>query len=100
INVAQAIKKEEEAQRKNEAIFSKIVEINRFQNEKQRKGVQISELRMLEHYKNHLEEQLFTSNQELEILQKHVVKSKTILREKAKEEKTWQNLKDEELTIF
>jgi len=100
LNMATALKLEAEEQQRNEAIYRKIVEIDRVKKEKQQKGVQIAELRMIDQYIHQLEEQLVTSNEELKLLRNNVNESKTILQQKAKEEKTWLNLKNAEKNTF
>ncbi|RNF38753.1 flagellar export protein FliJ [Planococcus salinus] len=100
IQMADAIKQQEEGHRRNEAIYHKISDAERLQEEKQQKGVPIAELRMLENYIQQVQRQLVYSNDELAHLQKHVMKTQSQLTKKAQEEKTWGNLKQQKQDLF
>lgn len=98
--MAEAVKQQEEGQRRNEAIYNKIHDVERLQDEKQQKGVPISELRMLETYIQQVQQQLVSSNHELEHLRKNVSKTQNHLQTKAQEEKTWEKLKQQKRLLF
>ncbi|MGI2328526.1 flagellar export protein FliJ [Planococcus sp. YIM B11945] len=100
IQMADAIKQEEVGYQKKQAIYNKLEDAEQLKKEKQQGGVNISELRMLMDYIQQLQDQLMFSNRELEHLQKNVVKTQTHLQDKAKEEKTWINLKEQKLILF
>lgn len=100
IQMADAIKKEQAGHQKSRAISDKLVEAEQMKREKQLGGVNISELRMLEMYIGQLQEQSSMSNRELEFLQGNVSRSQNQLQQKAQEEKTWGNLKEQELGRF
>lgn len=95
IQMADAIKQQEEGHRRNEAIYNTIHDVERLQEEKQQKGVPISELRMLGSYIQQVQQQLISSNHELEHLQQYVSKTQGNLQKKAQEEKTWEKLKQQ-----
>lgn len=76
------------------------MDAERLKKEKQKDGVNISELRMLVNYIHQLQELLISLNRELEHLQNNVSRTQTHLQKKAQEEKTWGNLKQQELTIY
>lgn len=100
IQMADAIKLEEVGYRKKEAINSKIMDAERLKKEKQQDGVNISELRMLVTYIHQLQDLLVSSDRELVHLQNNVTKTQSHLQMKAQEEKTWGNLKQQELTMY
>lgn len=100
IQMADAIKKEQAGYQKSIAITDKLVEAEQMRKEKQQGGVNIGELRMLEMYINQLQEQSTMTNRELEFLQGNVSRSQNQLQQKAQEEKTWGNLKAQELSKF
>lgn len=100
IQMADAIKLEEVGHRKKEAIYNKIMDAERLKKDKQQDGVNISELRMLETYIHQLQDLLVSSNQELMHLQNNVTKTQSHLQMKAQEEKTWGNLKQQDLTMY
>lgn len=100
IQMADAIKKEQAGHQKSRAISDKLVEAEQMKRDKQLGGVNISELRMLEMYIGQLQEQSSMSNRELEFLQGNVSRSQNQLQQKAQEEKTWGNLKEQELGRF
>lgn len=100
IQMADAIKKEQAGHQKSRAISDKLVEAEQMKRDKQLGGVNISELRMLEMYISQLQEQSSMSNRELEFLQGNVSRSQNQLQQKAQEEKTWGNLKEQELGRF
>lgn len=100
IQMADAIKKEQAGHQKSRAIIDKLSEAEHLKREKQQGGVNISELRMLEMYISQLQEQSNMSNRELEFLQGNVSRTQNQLQQKAQEEKTWGNLKEQELGRF
>lgn len=100
IQMADALKQQEVGHLKREAIYRKIIDAERQKNEKQQDGVNISDLRMMETYIFQLQEQLATSNRELEQLRTKVSRTQNHLQKKAQEEKTWGNLKQQDLTIY
>lgn len=100
MKMADAIKREEEGYRKNEVIYNKMAEIENLKKEKQKQGIHISELRMLDHYIQQLQVELDRSNRELKLLQSNVARSKTQLQKKAQEEKTWVNLKNDQRSKY
>jgi flagellar protein FliJ len=100
IQMADAMKQEEAGHQKKQAIYNKLIDAELLKKEKQQSGVNISELRMLMDYINQLQEQLLSSNRELERLQTNVKKTQTNLQAKAQEEKTWDNLKQQKLLLF
>lgn len=100
LQMANAIKKQEESQRRKDEIYQKIITTQNLMNEKQSCGVNVFELRMLENYVDQLKEQLMNSSRELENSQTLVSKSQNNLRMKMKEEKTWVNLKEKKLSEF
>lgn len=100
IQMAEAIKQHEVGHQQKRMIQKKISDAELLKNAKQQNGVNISELRMLEDYIYQLQGQSLSSERELEHLQKKVSASQGVLQEKAKEEKTWENLKQQKLTHF
>ena len=100
IQMAEAMKQQEVGHQRNRVIQKKIREAEQLKNSKQQSGVNISELRMLEDYLYHLQDESLSSIQELDFLQKKVSTSQGLLQEKAKEEKTWENLKQQKLTHY
>lgn len=100
IQMADAIKQHEIGHQKKEAIHHKITEAEQLRKEKQQGGVNISELRMLMDYIHQLQEQLISSNHELENLQRTVSRTQDHLQKKAQEEKTWESLKQQKRTLF
>lgn len=100
VQMADAIKKEEAGHQKSRAITDKLIEAEHLKKEKQQGGINIAELRMLEMYINQLQEQSSVTNRELEFLQGNVSRSQNQLQQKAQEEKTWGNLKEQELSKF
>lgn len=100
IQMADAMKEEEVGYQKKEAIYNKLLDAELLKKEKQQEGVNISELRMMMDYIQQLQDQLVMSNRELERLQNNVKKSQNNLQEKAQEEKTWDNLKQQKLILF
>lgn len=100
IQMADAMKQEEVGYQKKEAIYNKLLDAELLKKEKQQEGVNISELRMMMDYIQQLQDQLVMSNRELERLQNNVKKSQNNLQEKAQEEKTWDNLKQQKLILF
>lgn len=100
IQMADAMKQEEVGYQKKEAIYNKLLDAELLKKEKQQEGVNISELRMMMDYIQQLQDQLVMSNRELEHLQNNVKKSQNNLQEKAQEEKTWDNLKQQKLILF
>ena len=100
IQMADAIKQQEAGYQRNAVIYEKLAEAEHMKKEKQQDGVNISELRMLVNYIHQLQEQLLSSNRELERLQNNVARSQNNLQEKAQEEKTWDNLKQHKADLF
>lgn len=100
VQMADAIKKEQAGHQKSRAITDKLVEAEQMKRKKQQGGINISELRMLEIYISQLQEQSSVTNRELEFLQGNVTRTQNQLQQKAQEEKTWGNLKEQELTKF
>lgn len=100
IQMADAIKKEQAGYQKSRAITDKLQEAVSLRGEKQQGGINIAELRMLEMYISQLQEQSTATNRELEYLQGNVSKTQNQLQQKAQEEKTWGNLKEQELSRF
>lgn len=100
IQMAEAIKKQEDSLRKNQEIYQKIIEVENEIKQKQQAGVHILELRMLENYSNQLKDQLMSAELELAQLDSNVTKSQSQLRLKVQEEKTWVNLKKQQLSQF
>lgn len=100
IQMADAIKKEEAGHQKSRAITDKLVEAEQLKIQKQQGGVNVGELRKLEMYINQLQEQSMVTNRELEFLQGNVTRTQNQLQQKAQEEKTWGNLKEQELSKF
>jgi flagellar protein FliJ len=100
IQMAEAIKKQEVSLRKNQEIYQKIIEVENEIKQKQQAGVNIFELRMLENYLNQLKDQLITAELELAQMDSNVTKSQNDLRLKVQEEKTWVNLKKQQLSQF
>ncbi|WP_404330211.1 flagellar export protein FliJ [Mesobacillus maritimus] len=100
IQMAEAIKKQEESLRKNQEIYQKIIEVENEKNQKQLDGVNIFELRMLENYIDQLKNQLLSAERDLERLDTHVVQTQSHLCVKVQEEKTWLNLKNQRRKQF
>ncbi|TAA72214.1 flagellar export protein FliJ [Planococcus salinarum] len=100
VQMADAIKKEQAGHQKSRAITDKLVEAEQMKRKKQQGGINISELRMLEIYISQLQEQSSVTNRELEFLQGNVTRTQNQLQQKAQEEKTWGNLKEQELARF
>ncbi|MGB3261791.1 flagellar export protein FliJ [Paenisporosarcina sp.] len=100
IQMADAIKLEEVGHRKKEAIYNKIQDAERLKKDWQQDGIHISELRMLGTYIHQLQDLLVSSDHELMHLQNNVTKTQNQLQMKAQEEKTWGNLKDQDLTMY
>lgn len=100
IQMAEAIKQHEVGHQQKRMIQQKISDAELLKNAKQQSGINISELRMLEDYIYQLQGQSISSEKELEHLQKKVSASQGVLQEKAKEEKTWENLKQQKLIHF
>lgn len=100
IQMAEAIKQHEVGYERNKAIQNKISDVEQLKKTKQQRGVNISELRMLEEYIHQLQDQSQSSKRELEYLQKNVSASQGVLQKKAQEEKTWENLKQQKMTRF
>ncbi|WP_422121920.1 flagellar export protein FliJ [Planococcus sp. X10-3] len=100
VQMADAIKKEQAGHQKSLEITDKLSEAEHLKKEKQLSGTNIAELRMLEMYINQLQEQSTMTNRELEFLQGNVSRSQNQLQQKAQEEKTWGNLKEQELGKF
>lgn len=100
VQMADAIKKEQAGYQKSRAITDKLVDAEHTKKVKQQGGVHIGELRMLEMYINQLQEQSTTTNRELEYLQGNVSRTQNQLQQKAQEEKTWGNLKEQDLSKF
>lgn len=100
IQMADALKQQEVGHLKREAIYRKMIDAERQKNEKQQNGVNISDLRMMETYIDQLQEQFALSNRELEHLQNKVSRTQNHLQKKAQEEKTWGNLKQQDLTLY
>lgn len=100
VQMADAIKKEEAGHQKKREITDKLSEAEQLKKEKELGGTKIAELRMLEMYINQLQEQSAVTNRELEFLQGNVFRSQNQLQKKAQEEKTWGNLKEQELIRF
>ena len=100
IQMADAIKKEQAGHLKSIAIIDKLSEAEHLKREKQLGGTNIAEMRMLEMYINQLQEQSMVTNRELEFLQGNVSRSQNQLQQKAQEEKTWGNLKEQDLTKY
>jgi flagellar FliJ protein len=76
------------------------MDAERLKKDKQEDGVNISELRMLVTYIHQLQDLLVSSDRELVHLQNNVTKTQSHLQMKAQEEKTWDNLKQQELTMY
>ena len=100
IQMAEAIKKQEDSLRKNQEIYQKIIIFENEIKEKQQFGVNIFELRMLENYLNQLKDQLLSAELELAQMESNVTKSQSHLRLKVQEEKTWVNLRKQQLSQF
>lgn len=100
IQMADALKQQEVGNQRNAAIYQQLADAENLKWEKQQDGVNISELLMLVNWIHQLQEQLLSSNRELERLQNNVSKSQNQLREKAQEEKTWDNLKQHKAEQF
>ena len=100
IQMAEAIRKQETSFRKNQEILRKISEVENEKNQKQKDGVNIFELRMLEDYIDQLKNQLQVSEKELEHRDRQLVQTQSHLRVKAQEEKTWIQLKNHRLKQF
>ena len=100
IQMADAIKLEEVGYRKKEAIHIKIMDAEQLKKDKQQDGVNISELRMLGTYIHQLQDLLVSSDRELMHLKNNVTKTQSHLQMKAQEEKTWGNLKQQDLTMY
>lgn len=100
IQMADAIKLEEVGYLKKQAIHTKIMDAERLKKAKQQDGVNISELRMLGTYIHQLQDLLVSSDRELVHLQNNVTKTQSHLQMKAQEEKTWDNLKQQDLTMY
>jgi flagellar protein FliJ len=99
IQMADAIKLQEDGYKKNEAIYHKLHEAEQLKKTKQKRGINISELRMLEDYIHQLQELSAITNRELNHLEVNVNRTQAQLQHKAQEEKTWGNLKQQELTL-
>lgn len=97
VQMADAIKKEQAGHQRSKEIIGKLSEAEQLKREKQLGGTKIAELRRLEMYINQLQEQSDMSNRELEFLKGNVSRSQNQLQQKAQEEKTWGNLKEQEL---
>ncbi|WP_033541478.1 flagellar export protein FliJ [Planococcus sp. CAU13] len=100
IQMADAIKKEQAGYQKSMAITDKLQEAEHLKREKEQGGVNIAELRMLEMYINQLQKESAVTNRELEFLKGNVSRTQNHLQQKAQEEKTWDNLKEQELYKF
>lgn len=100
IQVADAIKHHEAGHQKKESVSSKMFELEQLKKVKQQNGMNISELRMLENYTKQLQDLLASSDHELEQLESNVSKTQSYLQEKAQEEKTWENLKQQQRILF
>ncbi|KOF09906.1 flagellar export protein FliJ [Planococcus glaciei] len=100
IQMADALKQQEVGNQRNAAIYQQLADAENLKWEKQQDGVNISELLMLVNWIHQLQEQLLSSNRELERLQNNVSKSQNQLQEKAQEEKTWDNLKKHKAELF
>ncbi|WKA53911.1 flagellar export protein FliJ [Planococcus shixiaomingii] len=100
IQMADAMKQEQAGQQKKEVIYNKLHDAELMKKEKQQGGVNISELRMLMDYIQQLQDQLLSSNRELDRLKTNVKKTQNNLQLKAQEEKTWDNLKQQKLILF
>jgi len=100
VQMADAMKRQEQGHKKNETIYNKIIDMERIKKEKQQVGINISELRMLEKYIQQLQEQMISANREMEHLQTNVSRTQSHLQKKAQEEKTWGNLKQQEQTQY
>lgn len=100
VQMADALKQQEVGNQRNAAIYQQLADAENLKWEKQQDGVNISELLMLVNWIHQLQEQLLSSNRELERLQNNVSKSQNQLREKAQEEKTWDNLKQHKAELF
>lgn len=100
IQMAEAIKNQEESLRKNQEIYQKIIEVENLKKQKQQDGVNIFELRMFENYIHQLKEQLVSAERELEQMESNVLRTQSHLRVKVQEEKTWINLKNQKQSQF
>lgn len=100
VQMAEAIKKQEESLRKNQEIYQKIIEVENVKKQKQQNGVNIFELRMLEMYIDQLKEQLLSAEHELAQRESNVLRTQSHLRVKVQEEKTWLNLKNQKQSQF
>ncbi len=95
VEMAEALKKEQAVRAQSEALYSKIEKVEQLKKSKQQNGIPISELRMLEEYIHQLYEQSFAANREVATHERNVSKSQDALKEKAREEKTWGSLKEQ-----
>lgn len=93
--MAEALKKEQAVREQSEALQTKIMEAEEMKKAKEQKGIPISELRMLEGYIYQLYEQSSAANREVAAHERHVSQSQDALKAKAREEKTWGNLKEQ-----
>lgn len=100
VQMAEAIKKQEESLRKSSEIYQKINEVENLKKQKQQDGVNIFELRMLEMYIDQLKEQLLSAEHELAQTENNVLRTQSHLRVKVQEEKTWLNLKNQKQSQF
>jgi len=100
LQMAEAIKQQDEAIKSNQKIHQKIAEVENEINQKQLAGVNIFELRMLEDYIHQLYDQLKSTERNLELMESKVIRTQGQLRTKVQEEKTWINLKDQKLIQF
>ncbi len=95
VEMAEALKKEQAVREQSEALHSKITQAEEMKKAKEQKDIPISELRMLEEYIHQLYEQSSMANREVATHERIVSRSQDALKEKAREEKTWGNLKEQ-----
>ncbi len=93
--MADALKKEQAVREQSAALHNKIEQAEEMKKAKEQNGIPIMELRMLEEYIHQLYEQSLMANREVAMHERNVSKRQDALKEKAREEKTWGNLKEQ-----
>lgn len=94
VEMAEAMKKEQAVREQSDVLHSKIVQAEEMKKTKEQHGIPIAELRLLEEYIHQLYEQSSAASREVAAHERKVLKTQDALKEKAREEKTWGNLKE------
>jgi flagellar FliJ protein len=100
LQMAKAIRRQEKVELRLSELQEDISQAQSQLSAKQKRGISIIELRMLEDYIEHLRRRLSLEHTEFKFAKKNVEKKQEVLLEKLKEEKTWIVLKEKQAQEF